>query len=104
MPLVEDIEDVEDISNAGSHEENGDIPQNVKSSLDSPSEHQAITEGLQQARVFITHGHNMELVEQVETVLQVAEIDYEVAVKEETVAIPVPEKVLVVAHKGYSEA
>lgn len=44
-------------------------------------------------RVFISHGKNMELVEQVETMLGVAEIPYELAVTEETSAIPVPEKV-----------
>ena len=44
-------------------------------------------------RVFITHGRNLELVDQVEAVLQVAEIDSEVAIKEESTAIPVPEKV-----------
>lgn len=47
----------------------------------------------EQARVFISHGQNMELVEQVETMLGVAEIPYELAVTEETSAIPVPEKV-----------
>ncbi len=44
-------------------------------------------------RVFITHGKNLELVEQVETMLQISEIDYEIAIKEESTAIPVPEKV-----------
>jgi CAP12/Pycsar effector protein, TIR domain len=47
----------------------------------------------EQVRVFISHGKNMELVEQVETMLGVAEIPYELAVSEETSAIPVPEKV-----------
>lgn len=46
-----------------------------------------------QVRVFISHGKNMELVEQVETMLGVAEIPYELAISEETSAIPVPEKV-----------
>jgi hypothetical protein len=44
-------------------------------------------------RVFISHGKNMDLVEQVETMLGVAEVPYEIAVSEETSAIPVPEKV-----------
>lgn len=43
--------------------------------------------------VFISHGKNREIVEQVETMLQLANIKSEVAVKEETTAIPVPEKV-----------
>lgn len=44
-------------------------------------------------KVFISHGKNTELVEQVETLLGLADIDSEVAVKEETAAIPVPDKV-----------
>jgi hypothetical protein len=44
-------------------------------------------------RVFISHGKNVELVEQVETMLGLADIASEVAVKEETAAIPVPDKV-----------
>ncbi len=43
--------------------------------------------------VFISHGKNMELVEQVETMLGLADIKSEVAVKEESPAIPVPDKV-----------
>jgi predicted nucleotide-binding protein len=45
-------------------------------------------------RVFITHGKNMELVSQVKDVLDLYDIPYEIAVEEETVAIPVPQKVL----------
>jgi predicted nucleotide-binding protein len=44
-------------------------------------------------KVFISHGKNTELVDQVETMLGLAEIASEVAVKEETAAIPVPDKV-----------
>jgi hypothetical protein len=44
-------------------------------------------------RVFISHGKNQELVEQVETLLSLADINSEIAVKEETSAIPVPDKV-----------
>jgi hypothetical protein len=44
-------------------------------------------------RCFISHGSNMALVEQVQTMLGLADIQSEVAVKEETSAIPVPEKV-----------
>lgn len=47
----------------------------------------------EQVRVFISHGKNLELVEQVETMLGIAEIPYELAISEETSAIPVPEKV-----------
>jgi hypothetical protein len=47
----------------------------------------------QDLRVFISHGSNMEIVDQVQTMLQMADIQDEVAVKEETAAIPIPEKV-----------
>lgn len=43
--------------------------------------------------VFISHGGNMEIVGQVETMLSLADIESEVAEKEETTAIPVPQKV-----------
>lgn len=45
-------------------------------------------------RVFIAHGQNMRVVEQVRTMLELAKIDAEVAEEEETTAIPVPNKVL----------
>lgn len=45
-------------------------------------------------RVFITHGRNKDIVEQVETMLGVTEVAFEVAVETESTAIPVPEKVL----------
>jgi hypothetical protein len=54
---------------------------------------ESIPDEPQKLRVFITHGKNLELLGQVEAILQLAEIDYEVAIKEETTAIPVPEKV-----------
>lgn len=44
-------------------------------------------------RVFISHGKTMEIVSQVETMLGLADIQIEIAVKEETAAIPVPDKV-----------
>jgi hypothetical protein len=43
--------------------------------------------------VFISHGSNTEIAEQVQTLVELAEIRTEIAVKEETTAIPVPEKV-----------
>lgn len=45
-------------------------------------------------RVFIAHGHNMRVVEQVQTMLDLADIAAEVAEEEESTAIPVPNKVL----------
>ena len=46
------------------------------------------------ARVFISHGKNNDIVEQMKTMLDLADLEYEVAVDEETTAIPVPDKVL----------
>jgi hypothetical protein len=48
---------------------------------------------LTDVKVFISHGSNMDIVEQVQTMLGIADIPSEVAVKEETSAIPVPEKI-----------
>ncbi|WP_409477810.1 TIR domain-containing protein [Pseudobdellovibrio sp. HCB154] len=45
-------------------------------------------------KVFVTHSKNMEIVEQVKSILDLYDIDYEIAVEEETTAIPVPQKVL----------
>ena len=44
-------------------------------------------------KVFITHGKNMEIVDQIKTMLELANLEYEVAVEEESTAIPVPEKI-----------
>jgi hypothetical protein len=46
------------------------------------------------SRVFLSHGKNMDIVKQVKDVLDLYDIEYEVAVEEETTAIPVPQKVL----------
>ncbi|MGI8794345.1 MAG: TIR domain-containing protein [Acidimicrobiales bacterium] len=48
----------------------------------------------QPLRVFIAHGKNMDIVEQVETVLGMVDIESEYAEAEESPAIPVPEKVM----------
>jgi predicted nucleotide-binding protein len=45
-------------------------------------------------KVFISHGKDMGIVDQVKDVLDLSDIDYEVATEEETTAIPVPQKVL----------
>jgi hypothetical protein len=47
-----------------------------------------------QIKVFISHGKNMDIVEQIKTMLDLADLKYEVAVEAETTAIPVPEKVM----------
>jgi predicted nucleotide-binding protein len=45
-------------------------------------------------KVFISHSKNMAMVEQAKDVLELYDIDYEIAVEEETTAIPVPAKVM----------
>lgn len=50
-------------------------------------------EAYETTRVFISHGKNNDIVEQVETMLGLGDFESEVAVKEETAAIPVPDKV-----------
>ncbi len=44
-------------------------------------------------RVFISHGKNMDIVDQVKTTLEIANIPAEIAIEEESTAIPVPDKV-----------
>jgi len=52
-------------------------------------------------RVFISHSsRNMEIVEQVESLLTLAQMDTEVAEAEETTAIPVSEKVFELMHRS----
>jgi hypothetical protein len=53
------------------------------------------SQGAQTAfKVFITHGKNMAIVDQVKDMLGLYDIEYEIAVEEETAAIPVPAKVM----------
>lgn len=44
--------------------------------------------------VFISHGKNMDIVNQVKDILELYDINYEIAVEKETTAIPVSQKVL----------
>ena len=44
-------------------------------------------------KIFISHGKNMDIVEQIKTLIDLANLDYEVVVETETAAIPIPEKV-----------
>lgn len=46
------------------------------------------------SRVFISHSKNTDIVDQIKTMLELYDIEYEIAVEEETTAIPVPEKVM----------
>lgn len=49
---------------------------------------------LKNTRVFISHGKNLQIVSQIKTLLNVSEVEYEIAIEEESLAMPVPEKVL----------
>jgi hypothetical protein len=85
-PLAESLnEDSADEDSTGTEDESSDAPA-------APDEAKAKPSG-GGLRVFITHGRNLELVEQVEAMLELAEIESEIAIKEESTAIPVPEKV-----------
>ena len=44
-------------------------------------------------RVFISHGPNVEIVDQIKTMLDLSDLPYEVVVEQESTAIPVPQKV-----------
>ena len=44
-------------------------------------------------RVFISHGPNVDIVDQVKTMLELSDLPYEVVVEQESTAIPVPQKV-----------
>jgi hypothetical protein len=47
-----------------------------------------------QFKVFISHGKNMAIVDQVKDILGLYDIEFEIAIEEETAAIPVPTKVM----------
>ncbi len=62
--------------------------------LSTPAEATIQTKDRGTIKVFISHGKNMNIVDQVKDVLDLYDIEYEIAVEEETTAIPVPQKVL----------
>jgi Predicted nucleotide-binding protein containing TIR-like domain len=73
-------------------------PENVNRAVTTPPARELLrtppnAKTVADIRCFISHGSNMDLVEQVQTMLGLADIQSEIAVKEETSAIPVPEKV-----------
>lgn len=85
-----DSQDVEEVSAPG-NDLGGQSA--VESDVAGFDKDPAIKRDNLQLRVFISHGKNTDLVEQVETMLGLADIPSEIAVKEETAAIPVPDKV-----------
>jgi len=69
------------------------VPTETVPPSSAPSKIQDIATTTAPARIFIAHGKNMTLVEQVQTMLGLGGFESEVAEDEETTAIPVPEKV-----------
>jgi hypothetical protein len=63
----------------------------VKPASSSPSANDGVASAF---RVFVSHGKNMDVVNQVKDVLGLYDIEFEIAVEEETAAIPVSDKVL----------
>ncbi len=55
---------------------------------------QALAEAPVAFKVFIAHGRNVAIVDQVKDILALYDIDFEIAAEEETAAIPVPAKVM----------
>lgn len=71
--------------------ETTDVPPEIEPS--APAAPQEVVIEQEELRVFITHGKNMDVVDQVKTTLEIAGIKAEIAVEEESTAIPVPDKV-----------
>jgi hypothetical protein len=91
---VEDAVDEEETETTATAEAVDEEPAGPDGNGSGPRTSQTPPSLPEQMRAFIAHGDNMEIVEQVETMLGVADIEHEVAEEEETTAIPVPDKVL----------
>lgn len=50
-------------------------------------------------RIFLSHGKNKKILEQIDTVIKFGGFESVIAVQEETTAIPVPEKIMTAMHK-----
>jgi hypothetical protein len=79
-PASETVADVEDVSSLV------DVIQEIKPPPVTPSDPKTF-------KVFISHGKNLGVVSQVKDILSLYDIPFEVAVEEESPAIPVPKKV-----------
>lgn len=89
-PWGEPLDEVaEAVAEPGQDEE----PAEEEPAEEEPGTAEEVAPPPERLRAFISHGKNMEIVEQVETMLGLADIDSEIAEEEETAAIPVPEKV-----------
>jgi predicted nucleotide-binding protein len=71
------------------------MPDEVGVSLETtPPSAVAVREAPSTFKVFISHSKNMAVVQQVREILALYDIDCELAIEEETAAIPVPQKIL----------
>jgi predicted nucleotide-binding protein len=52
-----------------------------------------VKEEAKKPKVFVSHSKNQKILSQIERILKFGQFDYEIAVKTETTAIPIPEKV-----------
>ena len=68
-------------------------PPEVTEGVRPTEEEMPPTPRAEEVRVFISHGKNKRILEQVKTMLEFGKYDYEVAVETETTAIPVPQKI-----------
>lgn len=62
-------------------------------SMGAESDEETGTESPPAIRVFISHGPNVDIVDQIKTMLDLSDLLYEVVVEQESTAIPVPQKV-----------
>jgi len=90
---------IEKIESNGS-DANGDaairselLNENVDGYLQKPPMDQPAGPQKNTLRVFISHSRNKEIVDQIKTMLNVAEVPFDIAVEQESTAIPVSEKV-----------
>jgi len=73
------------------HALQAEVAAEVPKEIERPVLEEQLPERLQ---VFIAHSKNVEILEQVKTMLDLADLEFEVAEEEESTAIPVPDKVL----------
>ncbi len=82
------------LSEEGNYEENSEPPSLQLNTIPNDTAVQSMTNITDDAiKIFISHGKNMEIVEQIKTLIDLANLDYEVVVETETAAIPIPDKV-----------
>lgn len=97
-PVTLDSETDENDSRTDESADNPD-PNQKSSEIDGRQSPPTVDKPEVEFRVFITHGKNKKILDQVKDVLDLYDIDHEIAVEEESPAIPVPQKVLTAMRK-----